>query len=950
VTNWFPRRMPRCGVIAACWLACAIPAAGQTAGDAVGAIDGTIRDSSGSVLPQVLVRAAGPALMGAREDVSRPDGFYRIRALTPGDYELTFTLAGFEPAIRRDIRVSPGATTTVSVTLDLEALRENVIVGAAPTIDRRGTSLDTVVDARALSDLPGSRTLAGILAAAPAIQFAGFDVGGSTALAPRSFSTYGLTGFSRPMLEGIDISQHQRFAFSLDYGSFDQVWVGLGAYGSEWLTPGAHMQMVAKSGGDRYRGSLYTGYQSGRWQSRNVDAGQVAHGAAGGGAVTPRDANRQDRYQDVNADIGGFFVRSRWWWYASVRDQRVAARVVSFPVAPIDTSATMVSAKTTIRTGTNGTLVLYAHPGITRQPTHLGAFLRTEAVNQSTDSTSKRETNGLVWKAEWNAPLSARLFVSARAGQFVVWRDESPYGASPRFEDLAAPEVEGGNRTWRDDLRRAQVTGSLGYLHEGRGGRHQLTAGGETVRTLAAETWYRGYPGDVLHVLRAGMPAEVYLFQTPSRSQSGQWWYAAFVNDSWYAHDRLTITGGLRYDRFRSFLPMQHHPAGQFNATPQTFDAVDRVAAWNALAPRLGASFDPVGNGRTFIKSSYGVYRLPPGTDIGFNANPNAPAWWERYEWRDSNADRLWQPGEEGALPLERRGGSATDALDPDLKLAYVREATAYVEHDFGAFSLSAGGIWRSERQQGVRQRADRAFEMFTASTVLHDPGSGGTTLLAGGDGPEVRVFDVPDLSVASPEPIVRNVPLSNSDYATWEIAAARRLTDGWSLDTSFAHTWNRDHASGYLGQAVRANAYAITPNDLINTDEGGRHLFRTWVAKAHGTWLGPWGLRVSPLLRHQSGQPFARTVLARLNVGTIRVLAEPIGTRRQDNVTLLDLSARKDFALRGGRRASLSVDVFNVLNTNPEQTVNWAAGPSFLRPLSIVPPRIARVGMRVDW
>ena len=233
------------GVFAACGLTCATAAAGQTA--AAGAIDGTIRDVSGGVLSQVIVRAVSPALMGAREDVSRTDGFYRILALTPGDYDLTFTLAGFEPAIRRAVRVRPGATTTVSVTLDLEALRENVIVGAAPTIDRRGTSLETVVDARALSDLPGSRTLAGILAAAPAIQFAGFDVGGSTALAPRSFSTYGLTGFSRPMLEGIDISQHQRFAFALDYGSFDQVWVGLGAYGSEWLTPGAHNAQLTTS-------------------------------------------------------------------------------------------------------------------------------------------------------------------------------------------------------------------------------------------------------------------------------------------------------------------------------------------------------------------------------------------------------------------------------------------------------------------------------------------------------------------------------------------------------------------------------------------------------------------------------------------------------------------------------------------------------------------------------
>jgi hypothetical protein len=934
---------------AGCALACATAAAGQTAGDAFGAIDGTIRDASGAVLSQVVVRAVGPALMGAREDVSR-DGFYRIPALAPGDYELTFVRTGFAQAIRKDVRVQPGATTTLSITLDLEARRESVIVDArASGVDRRDTSLATVMDAQALSDLPGARSIGAILAAAPAISFTSFDVGGNTVRAPGGFSAYGFAGYNRPTLEGIDISQHLRFAFQLDYGSFDQAWVGLGAYGAQLPSPGVHVQVLAKSGGDRYRGNVYAGYQSGNWQARNIDDRQVAQGAAGGIGLPARDANRQEAYQDVNADVGGFFVRSRWWWYTSVRDQRVSARVVSYAVSPIDSSSTMASLKTTIRTGSKGTLVLYAHPAKTRRPVTLGAFLRSEAVNLSAESTSNREVKGLVWKAEWSAPLGARLLASARVGQFVVGQKDSPRGESPRFEDLASPIVVGGNRTWREDLERTQTDGSLSYLHEGRGGRHQLTAGGEIVRATAAEMWERSYAGDVLHVSRDGAPAEVYLLQ-PSRSRSGQWWYSASLSDSWYAHDRLTLTGGLRYDRFRLFLPAQDHPAGRFNATPQTFAPVGRVAAWNAIAPRIGASFDPVGDGRTFIKSSYGVYRLPPGTDVAFNANPNAPLWWERYEWTDGNADRLWQPGEEGLSPQERRGGAALESLDSNLKLAYVREATARVEHDLGALSLSAGVVVRAERQQGLRQLTNRSFEMFTISTLLRDPGPRATTLSGSADGPEIRVFDVPDLSLPPSERVVQNVQRSNSDYTTWEIAAARRLNGRWSLDASLAHTWSHDQAGAYLGQAVRANAYAVTPNDLINTDEGGRHVFRTWTAKGHGTWLAPWGLRISPLVRHQSGQPFARTILAPLNVGTIRVLAERIGTRRQDNVTLVDLSARKDVALGNGRRASVFVEAYNLFNANPEQTVSWASGPSFLRPLSIVPPRIARVGMQLDW
>jgi hypothetical protein len=43
-------------------------------------------------------------------------------------------------------------------------------------------------------------------------------------------------------------------------------------------------------------------------------------------------------------------------------------------------------------------------------------------------------------------------------------------------------------------------------------------------------------------------------------------------------------------------------------------------------------------------------------------------------------------------------------------------------------------------------------------------------------------------------------------------------------------------------------------------------------------------------------------------------------------------------------------LDVFNVLNANPEQNAIWSSGTSFLRPVTIVPPRIARAGLSFDW
>lgn len=947
------RRDIRVLLLCAAWLiGPPVPCVAQTVGDATGAIDGTITDRTGGALPDVVVRVTGPALMGAREDVSRHDGYYRLPALAPGEYLLTFTRADFLAATRAQIRVAPGSTTSLPVTLDVARREEVTVSSGARLLDPHATAVTATMDAGQLDLLPGARAPGAILSVTPGVQLTSFDVGGHTALALRPFSAYGIAGFNEPTLEGISISQHNRYGFNLDYGSFEEVSVGLGAYGPESPTPGLHMRVITKSGSNQYHGTIYSAFADGRWQAHNVDAEQVGRGAARAAGLSPRDVNRLNRAQDVNADGGGYLRRDRAWWYASARDQRVDARLVTFPVRPVASRATSLTVKLTVRLGTGSHLVLFANPASTRNPTHLGSFLRpAAAVHVSPESTAEQATNGTVWKAEWNAAVGGRLFFEARVGRFAVHREEHPNGNTPRFEDLVDVVVSGGNRTWQERLERDQMTGSLSHFADGRLGRHHLKAGVELDRTVATETWHQSYAGEALHVLRNGTPAEVYLFQTPSKSQAGQWWPTLFVHDSWQVNTRLTLNAGARYDRFRLFLPEQDHPAGRFNQTPRAFAAVNSVVDWDVVAPRVGASVDLFGDGRTLLKGSYSLYWLPPSTELAFNVNPNARVWWERFAWSDENGDGLWQPGEQAGEPLDQRGGTSLEFIDPRLEPAYIREVTGRLEREIGArVSVTTGVVWRGERRQGLRQLSNADFDAFTLPVTLYDPGASEPTLLASGGGPGIRLYDLPLDAVGTAELVVRNVPRSSGDYLTWDLTATRRAGGHWSLTASFAHTWNRDHASVYFGQTIRANQYPVTPNDLINADPDGRHVFRVWSAKLHGTWEGPWGLRFTPLLRHQSGQPFGRTVLAPLNYGSIRLLAEPIGSRRQEHLTLLDLGVQKDVRLPGGRRVSGFVEIFNLLNANPEQNVSWASGPTFLRPLTIVPPRIARLGMKVNW
>lgn len=125
-------------------------------------------------------------------------------------------------------------------------------------------------------------------------------------------------------------------------------------------------------------------------------------------------------------------------------------------------------------------------------------------------------------------------------------------------------------------------------------------------------------------------------------------WYAAHLHDSWRVTDRFTLNLGLRFDRYRVFLPAQEHPAGRSGNrswTRQTFDAVNNLSDWNVVAPRVGVIQGLTGDGRTILKLTYGRYWLPPGTELLFGANPNSREWSEKSRWVDADGNGRWDVG-----------------------------------------------------------------------------------------------------------------------------------------------------------------------------------------------------------------------------------------------------------------------------------------------------------------
>src|SRR5690349_14664806 len=134
---------------------------------------GTVRDASGAVLPGVTVEAASPALIEkVRTATTDGTGTYRIENLTPGLYNVTFTLAGFNVVRREAVEVSGAQVITINADLRVGGVQETITVtGETPVVDvHTAARTQKVIDNEVVSVLPASRGYGNILATVPGIQ------------------------------------------------------------------------------------------------------------------------------------------------------------------------------------------------------------------------------------------------------------------------------------------------------------------------------------------------------------------------------------------------------------------------------------------------------------------------------------------------------------------------------------------------------------------------------------------------------------------------------------------------------------------------------------------------------------------------------------------------------------------------------------------------------------
>ncbi len=138
---------------------CAAALFAPATADAQVAIAGVVKDGTGAVMPGVTVEASSPALIErTRSVVTDSAGQYKIVDLSPGVYDVAFTLAGFKTVRRTGIVLEGNFTAQVSPELQVGAMEESVTVtGATPAVDVTNNQQTFVASRDVLDAIPTTR-------------------------------------------------------------------------------------------------------------------------------------------------------------------------------------------------------------------------------------------------------------------------------------------------------------------------------------------------------------------------------------------------------------------------------------------------------------------------------------------------------------------------------------------------------------------------------------------------------------------------------------------------------------------------------------------------------------------------------------------------------------------------------------------------------------------------
>jgi hypothetical protein len=609
---------------------------------------GSVRDTSGAVLPGVAVEASSPALIEkVRTAVTDGNGQYQIPNIPPGTYTITFGLAGFSGVVREGVEVSGAGVISISAELRVGALEESVTVtGETPVVDVQSARQQTVLDGEVVRALPASRSYGNYLAAIPAVQATGFNTGVTTS---NNFFTArgGRANEGAIQIDGMNVGAPSNgggvSGYLYDMNNSAEVQVSISGGLGEADRGGPAFNIIPKTGGNNFSG-MYFGSFSGQWgQTSNIDQHLRDLGFA--------DAPALRKNWDSNFALGGPIVKNRIWFYGNFRTQgsHVDTGNLYANRNAGDASQWRYLKDENVRVRTAISKVLYGGR-ITSQVTprnKVGFYLDltkncsgSSFVKDSSQCRSPGDDwtaagpgigpgvsttapeSATIWNGPariqqltWNSPVSNRfLFESGYSALYSNWGDVKPEGALDNFISVTEQSTNAGvpmanytYRGWYNQPSQNQWHHTWRASGSYVSGSHNLKVGYAGGFQIVRITTMVGQ--QINYIFNNGSPIQLQQRVGPSRVSDRIRYDAAYVQDSW-TRGRLTLQGALRFDTASSWSPggengiIADHQFGK----ALIFDRTDGVKGYRDLSPRVGAAYDLFGTGKTAVKANFGRY------------------------------------------------------------------------------------------------------------------------------------------------------------------------------------------------------------------------------------------------------------------------------------------------------------------------------------------------------
>lgn len=903
-----------------------------------GTITGTVRDQSDALVPGVTVTLTSAAIIGGtKSTVTSELGNYKFIVLPPGTYDLKFELSGFQTISREGIKIAANFVAKVDITMSMQALTETLTVsGEAPAVDSRSNLIATSLDKGLLDNIPTGRDIWVLTEQVAGTVPDRYNIGGTESAQQTTLSVHGTAGGGQQdySINGLSMNwpgaTGQYTMFYFDYDSFEEVQIETAGAPAEISVGGLYMNMITKSGGSKFHGGTTFMWNPGALQGNNVSEELKAQGIT--------TANPIDQIFDVQPYLGGP-IRKNVWFFGSYRWYVINTQILRLkrpdgsPEVDVNHQTNALGKVTAQVNPANKLMVQYYF-------NYQNRFFRRDngyAFTEEKASWRQIEPANLI-QGQWTSILGKSLFLDTRYGYLnlkfpLSYQSSVTSGDISKIDDIRSTVMNAAIYDFTNPANRQQANASLTYSKDHLAGTHDFKVGFEWMRSMNGYDYTMN--GTLVQHYYDGVPAYVDATNLPLSQRSLIRNISFYGQDAWAVNNRLTFNLGVRFENFKAWNPAQGAPAGRFFPARQ-YPKVQDIPNFSILVPRLGVSYDVKGDGRTAIKASFSRYAILEGSRFPESLNPNGYSG-QYMPWNDTNNDDIAQDGELGA-PFVRYGGASGVKLDSNISRSYSDEITAGVQHQLGA-DLAVGATYYYRKNKNLLGQVNNAVPTASAYFPVTEsiPGGGSIT-----------VYNLKPEFVAQVDRVITNQPQFWESYNGIEFTAKKRLSNNWQM--LFGYTYSKAksfNVENWLVGFIDTN----DPNNLINIKDRVQASDTPNILKLGGTYILPYGIQISGNYRYYTGKPLTRTLVVQdLNQGPVNVAAEPRGTYRYPNVSLLDLRISKVFPM--GKMAKLE-GMFNLFNTfNAGTVINQVTtlGPSYGQPIQILTPIVVGFGARLTF